>query len=95
MRSESPFLFFPPSPFYLPSFPPVPSPFGSSKVSITVLTNPRFGPIKNIKVRFAGTVVPGQTLVTEMWKDGNKVIFQTTVKETGKLAIGGAAAELL
>jgi multifunctional beta-oxidation protein len=55
----------------------------------------RFGPIKNIKVRFAGTVVPGQTLVTEMWKDGQKVIFQTKVKETGKLAIGNAAAELV
>lgn len=55
---------------------------------------PRFGPYKNIKVRFAGTVLPGETLVTEMWKDGNKVIFQTKVKETGKLAIGGAAVEL-
>lgn len=54
----------------------------------------RFGPYKNIKVRFAGTVLPGETLVTEMWKDGNKVIFQTKVKETGKLAIGGAAVEL-
>ncbi|KAK0701656.1 hypothetical protein B0T26DRAFT_734163 [Lasiosphaeria miniovina] len=54
----------------------------------------KFGPVKNIKVRFAGTVNPGQTLVTEMWKEENKVIFQTKVKETGKLAIGGAAAEL-
>lgn len=55
----------------------------------------KFGPYKNVKVRFAGTVNPGETLVTEMWKEGNKVIFQTKVKETGKLAIGGAAAELL
>jgi multifunctional beta-oxidation protein len=54
-----------------------------------------FGMIKNIKVRFAGTVLPGQTLVTEMWKQGNKVIFQTKVKETGKLCIAGAGAELL
>lgn len=60
-----------------------------------ILIDIRFGPYKNIKVRFAGTVIPGQTLITEMWKDGNKIIFQTKVKETGKLAIGGAAAELV
>jgi multifunctional beta-oxidation protein len=55
----------------------------------------QFGQIKNIKVRFAGTVVPGETLVTEMWKEGGKVVFQTKVKETGKLCISGAAAELV
>jgi len=30
-----------------------------------------------------------------MWKEGGKVIFQTKVKETGMLAISGAAAELV
>ena len=54
-----------------------------------------YGPFKNIKVRFAGTVIPGQKLRTEMWKEGVKVIFQTKVVETGKLCIAGAGAELL
>ncbi|KAF2171634.1 hypothetical protein M409DRAFT_17870 [Zasmidium cellare ATCC 36951] len=54
-----------------------------------------YGQFRNIKVRFAGTVLPGQTLVTEMWKEGNLVIFQVKVKETGKPAISGAGAELV
>lgn len=54
-----------------------------------------YGPFKNIKVRFAGTVVPGQKLKTEMWKEGNRVIFQTIVVETGKPCILGAGAELV
>ena len=54
-----------------------------------------YGPFKNIKVRFAGIVIPGQTLRTEMWKEDGKVIFQTMVVETGKLCIAGAGAELL
>lgn len=54
-----------------------------------------YGPYKNIKVRFAGVVLPGQTLITEMWKVGNTVMFQTKVKETGKLAISGAGVELM
>ena len=54
-----------------------------------------YGPYKNIKVRFSGTVLPGETIVTEMWKEGNKVIYQVKIKETGKLAISGAGAELL
>lgn len=54
-----------------------------------------YGAFKNIKVRFAGTVLPGQTLRTEMWKDLSKVIFQTVVVETGKLCIAGGGAELV
>lgn len=55
----------------------------------------KYGAFKSIKVRFVGTVIPGQTLKTEMWKEGNKVIFQTTVEETGKLCMAGGGVELV
>jgi multifunctional beta-oxidation protein len=55
-----------------------------------------YGPFRNIKVRFAGPVLPGQTVVTEMWKDAKSstIVFQARVKETGKLCISGGSADL-
>ncbi|KAF4468055.1 peroxisomal multifunctional beta-oxidation [Fusarium albosuccineum] len=65
--------------------------FGISAKHVTTT----FGPIKNIKTRFTGVVVSGQTLATEMWKNGKVVRFQTRVKETGKVCIAGGGAVLL
>ncbi|KAH8700872.1 putative peroxisomal multifunctional beta-oxidation protein AoFox2 [Talaromyces proteolyticus] len=56
-----------------------------------------YGPFNKISARFTGTVLPGQTLRTEMWKEkgSNVIIWQTRVMETGKLCIQRATAELL
>ncbi|GFN82479.1 peroxisomal multifunctional enzyme type 2 [Plakobranchus ocellatus] len=49
---------------------------------------------KAVKVRFVKPVLPGQSLRTEMWRDGNRVFFKTKVVETGDIVISGAYLDL-
>jgi multifunctional beta-oxidation protein len=49
---------------------------------------------KSIKARFAKHVLPGDTLETQMWKEGSKIIFVMKDVERDEIVISHAAVEL-
>ncbi|MGB1275281.1 MAG: SDR family NAD(P)-dependent oxidoreductase, partial [Nannocystaceae bacterium] len=50
---------------------------------------------KSIDVRFSNSVFPGETLITEMWKESEtRIVFRCRVQERDKVVISHAAVEL-
>jgi acyl dehydratase len=45
--------------------------------------------LESISGRFTSHVFPGETLIVDMWKEGNKVIFNTKTKERGHVVLKG------
>ena len=49
---------------------------------------------KSLKVRFTKPVYPGETLSTYMWREENRIHFETVVKERNIVSISGAYVDL-
>jgi multifunctional beta-oxidation protein len=43
------------------------------------------------QARFAGVVFPGETIVTSMWKEGDKILVEAKTKERDTPVITNAA----
>ena len=50
--------------------------------------------LKSFNCRFSSPVFPGETIVTEMWKNGNVINFQSKVKERDKIILKNGVSEI-
>ena len=51
--------------------------------------------LKRFDCRFSSPVYPGETIITEMWKKGNVIHFQSKVKERDKIVIKNGESEVV
>jgi multifunctional beta-oxidation protein len=47
---------------------------------------------QDFEARFVGVVYPAETIVTEMWREGARILVRARTKERGELVINNAAA---
>jgi acyl dehydratase len=47
--------------------------------------------VTRYQTRFAGIVFPGETVVTSMWRDGDRIVLSATTKERGQPVLANAA----
>ncbi len=50
--------------------------------------------LKSFNCRFSSPVFPGETIVTEMWKNANIINFQSKVKERDKIILKNGVSEI-
>ncbi|MEK6606182.1 MAG: MaoC/PaaZ C-terminal domain-containing protein [Myxococcota bacterium] len=50
--------------------------------------------LRSLEVRFSKIVFPGDTLVTSGWRDGGRVVVQTSTRERGEPVLTNAVAEI-
>lgn len=49
---------------------------------------------KVMNARFVKPVIPGQTLQTNMWRDGHRILFECKVVENGNVVLSGGYVDL-
>jgi acyl dehydratase len=62
-----------------------------AKAVVDTLLDGDVAAVARYQVRFAGVVFPGETVVTSMWRDGDRVVLSATTKERGQPVLSNAA----
>lgn len=52
------------------------------------------GAVRGMRVRFTAPVLPGDTLRTELWRDGDRVSLRTTAVERGAVVLNAGRVDL-
>lgn len=47
-----------------------------------------------MNARFVKPVIPGQTIQTNMWRDGDRILFECKVVENGNVVLSGGYVDL-
>jgi multifunctional beta-oxidation protein len=50
--------------------------------------------VARYQVRFSGIVLPGETIVTSMWDENDRIVLTATTKERGDMVLSNAAVWL-
>jgi len=47
-----------------------------------------------MNARFVKPVIPGQTIQTDMWREGNRIVIECKVVENGNIVLSGGYIDL-
>jgi acyl dehydratase len=61
------------------------------KAVVDTLLGGDVGAVARYQTRFAGVVFPGETVVTSMWREDDRIVLSATTKERGRPVLSNAA----
>src|SRR5437879_60295 len=61
------------------------------KAVVDTLLDGDVAAVSRYKVRFAGVVFPGETVVTSMWREGDRIVLSASTRERGLPVLANAA----
>ena len=61
------------------------------KAAVDTVLDGNPGRARRYQARFAGVVFPGETVVTRMWEEGDKVLLEAVVEERDAKVLSNAA----